>query len=119
MKFRDFRDSENPPILHRKETFVPAEHPSRAKFERLTKQEERAGLFDDPSRIGTRSGWENALAVVGRRVAGHRLQRVMSGHGTDRPGEVDPAEALGSSAPRSNDQPGEGPKERKRATPDQ
>lgn len=73
VKFRDFRDSENPPILHRKETFVPAEHPTRAKFERLTKQEERAGLFDSPTTIGTRVGWQDALATAGRTVKGHRL----------------------------------------------
>ncbi len=41
----DYARSENPPILHRKETFLPAELPLRSKFERLTRQEERAGLL--------------------------------------------------------------------------
>lgn len=75
VKFRDFRESENPPILHRKETFVPEEHPTRAKFERLTRQEERADLFANPTRIGTRSAWDEVLRQRGVKVMGHRLQR--------------------------------------------
>jgi DNA phosphorothioation-associated putative methyltransferase len=35
--------SANPPVLHRKETFLLPDDPRRAKFERLTRQEERAG----------------------------------------------------------------------------
>ena len=73
VKHRDFRESENPPVLHRKETFVPAEHPSRSKFERLTRQEERAGLFDAPTTIGTRNGWTNAMTSAGVALRGHRL----------------------------------------------
>jgi DNA phosphorothioation-associated putative methyltransferase len=30
--YRDFRDSANPPILHRKETFVGCDYPGRGKF---------------------------------------------------------------------------------------
>jgi DNA phosphorothioation-associated putative methyltransferase len=74
VKLRDFRESENPPILHRKETLVPEDHPTRAKFERLTRQEERAGLFDEPTQIGTRRGWERALRCGGRTVRGHVLR---------------------------------------------
>lgn len=79
VKWRDYRESPNPPVLHRKEAFVPGEHPSRAKFARLTAQEERAGLYSDPTRIGTRDGWEAALASVGRAVVGHRLRRAVPG----------------------------------------
>lgn len=75
VKHRDYRNSENPPILHRKETFVPDEHPTRSKFERLTRHEERAGLFSDPNRIGTHSGWADALSANGYFLAGHRLKR--------------------------------------------
>lgn len=76
---RDYRASENPPILHRKETFVPQEHPSREKFERLTIQEERAGLFEDSNRIGNNEGWQEALAQSGLRLHGHRLVRGHNG----------------------------------------
>ena len=75
VKLGDFRDSANPPVLHRKETFVPEEHPTRPKFERLTKQEERAGLYADSARIGTRNGWHSALSDAGVALRGHRLVR--------------------------------------------
>ena len=78
VKYRDFRASENPPVLHRKETFLPEEHPTRAKFERLTRQEERAGLFDDPATIGTRRGWSSQLNDRGVTVRGHSLRRVVA-----------------------------------------
>lgn len=72
--FRDFRDSDNPPILHRKETFVPTDYPARSKFERLTRQEERLRLLDEsPTTIGTRQGWETLLARRGLVVKGHRV----------------------------------------------
>lgn len=35
VRTRDYSEYRNPPILHRKETFLPAEHPLRAKFARL------------------------------------------------------------------------------------
>jgi len=65
----------NPPILHRKETFLAAERPLRAKFARLTRLEEAKGLFAHVSRIGMRDGWEAVLAAKGLRLAGHRLVR--------------------------------------------
>ncbi|MGP0069200.1 MAG: hypothetical protein ACLQGP_37070, partial [Isosphaeraceae bacterium] len=70
--------SENPPILHRKETFLPAELPLRSKFERLTRQEERAGLLEETATIGTRSGWADRLSSMGYVVRGHRLVRSQS-----------------------------------------
>lgn len=76
VKQRDFRDSDNPPILHRKETFVPENHATRAKFERLTRQEERAGLYHDPATIGTQRGWLSRLNDRGVTVRGHSLRRM-------------------------------------------
>jgi hypothetical protein len=35
----DYADNLNPPILHRKETFLPPDHPRRASFVALTKAE--------------------------------------------------------------------------------
>ena len=72
---RDYRESRNPPILHRKETFVATDHPLHAKFSRLTRLEEAKGLYEEPSRIGTRRGWEEVLAVKGFTLRGHRLVR--------------------------------------------
>lgn len=75
VKYRDFSSSANPPILHRKETFVPEGYPGREKFLRLTRQEERAGLLDNASTIGTREGWQRRLDELGYRLAGHRLTK--------------------------------------------
>jgi len=75
VKFRDFRRSENPPILHRKETFVGAEYPGRDKFARLSAQEEKLGLLSDPRAIGTRDQWTGLVASKGFRLEGHRVHR--------------------------------------------
>jgi hypothetical protein len=75
VSFRDFRGSSNPPILHRKETLVSVDYPGRDRFARLTAQEEAKGLFDSAIKIGTKSGWEDALGRAGYEVRGHRLSR--------------------------------------------
>jgi hypothetical protein len=41
----DYDQIANPPILHRKETFLHPAHPLHASFARLTRQEEKAGLL--------------------------------------------------------------------------
>ena len=64
-----------PPILHRKESFLPPGHALVAKFARLTLQEEKHGLLDETATIGTREGWERRLAERGFTVRGHRLVR--------------------------------------------
>ena len=73
VEYRDFSVSENPPLLHRKELFVASDYAKRDLFESLTNQEERAGLLDETSRIGTCNGWEDALNAAGKRLRGHRL----------------------------------------------
>ena len=75
LRERNYRDSGNPPILHRKETFLAPDHPLHAKFSRLTRQEESKGLFEETSRIGTRRGWEELLSDKGLTLRGHRLIR--------------------------------------------
>jgi DNA phosphorothioation-associated putative methyltransferase len=72
-KYRDFRRSDNPPVLHRKETFLSSDHPLYAKFARLTGIEEQKGLYADTTRIGTRLGWNACLAEKGLYLKGHRL----------------------------------------------
>jgi DNA phosphorothioation-associated putative methyltransferase len=69
----DYTASANPPVLHRKETFLPADHPLHAKFARLTAQEDKHGLLDDTATIGTSEGWEARLRERGFRLRGHRL----------------------------------------------
>lgn len=57
----DFRKTENPFILHRKETFVGEDYPGYAEFEKTTRKEEGAGLLSRPD-IGTLDGWKKALS---------------------------------------------------------
>ena len=72
---RDYTTSQNPPILHRKETFLESDHTLHAKFARLTQQEELKGLYEAPAYIGTRRGWDELLAEKGFVLRGHRLFR--------------------------------------------
>jgi DNA phosphorothioation-associated putative methyltransferase len=75
----DYAAGANPPVLHRKETFLLPDDPRWSKFDRLTRQEERAGLLDDPATIGTRAGWAERLRERGYALRGHRLMRDQSG----------------------------------------
>jgi hypothetical protein len=54
---------------------LPADDPLFAKFARLTAQEEKHGLLDDPSGIGTREGWTRRLTERSMVLKGHRLVR--------------------------------------------
>ena len=71
----DYADNVNPPILHRKETFLPAEHPLRTRFESLTRAEEAAGLYESTETIGFKLNWEKLLESKGLVITGHALGR--------------------------------------------
>jgi DNA phosphorothioation-associated putative methyltransferase len=73
-QYRDYRGHSNPPVLHRKELLIPAGHPRRKEFARLTAQAEAAGLFDDPTSIGLLMQWRETLRARGLRVRGHVLE---------------------------------------------
>ena len=75
VRARDYRDFRNPPILHRKEMLVSTQYPGYAKFARLTRAEEKAGLYSHTSTIGTKLGWETALSEEGVAVSGHKVVR--------------------------------------------
>lgn len=72
-RLRDYRDSENPPILHRKEEFVAEDYPGRLKFARLTAKEAKAGLFLTSEAIGLRDNWANLLKQREIWLDGHRI----------------------------------------------
>jgi len=71
----EYAGTANPPVLHRKETFVTPDHPLYAHFARLTAQEEKHGLLDDSATIGTRDGWQARLKAAGLALKGHRVVR--------------------------------------------
>ena len=72
-RHRTYEGSLNPPILHRKELLLPADHPQQATYQALTAAAEQIGLFDDPNRIGFKRAWETLLKQKGYRVVGHEL----------------------------------------------
>ena len=76
-KFQDYSTRKNPPILHRKDEMMGPTHQLRKRFERLTRAEERAGLFEDTATIGLKKGWLEKLEDAGFQVRGHRLYRVL------------------------------------------
>ncbi len=69
----DYTSSANPPLLHRKETFLESSDSRYEKFSRLTRQEEKNGLLLNASAIGTVNGWANRLQRTGFKLRGHRL----------------------------------------------
>jgi DNA phosphorothioation-associated putative methyltransferase len=69
----DYDKRDNPPILHRKETFVPTTYLHYELFKSLTEAEENIGLLDETARIGFKLNWERILSARGVTIHGHRL----------------------------------------------
>jgi DNA phosphorothioation-associated putative methyltransferase len=79
VRYYEYDSSANPFILHRKEAMVAPDYPLKNKFARLTKQEERVGLYEKPVDIGTSAAWQLLLREKGVYLAGHRLLRRRTG----------------------------------------
>jgi DNA phosphorothioation-associated putative methyltransferase len=73
--WRDYSHSENPPLLHRKEEFLGKDDPRRPLYEKLTRAEMRAGLYENPEQIGNLQGWQRILTQSGATIRGHRITR--------------------------------------------
>lgn len=61
----DYSQSANPPILHRKETFVTADYLHVNTFKAITNEGEAIGLYNNTSRIGFKQHWEKLIASKG------------------------------------------------------
>lgn len=70
---RDYYQSENPPILHRKETFVTPEYPYYQEFAQLTREEIALGLLDNGRVIGTHRQWQQLLLHHSLDFIGHHV----------------------------------------------
>jgi hypothetical protein len=84
----DYARNFNPPILHRKETFLPVPHPARSDFEALTRLEEVEGLYEHTATIGFKLNWEKLLGEKGLKIQGHELirgQKQMAAEATPKP----------------------------------
>ncbi len=72
--FRDYSDSTNPPLLHRKEAFLDDLHPDYPACVALTEKEEALGLLSRND-IGTRNGWSAALVDQGVVIKGYDIHQ--------------------------------------------
>ncbi|MDY6940934.1 MAG: DNA phosphorothioation-associated putative methyltransferase [Cyanobacteriota bacterium] len=81
VSYRDYQTSDNPPVLHRKETFVTPNYPHYETFAQLTHQEELCGLLDNPKSIGTRENWVRCLHDAGVEIQEHQLVRCQDASG--------------------------------------
>jgi len=70
----DYSKRENPPILHRKETFVGEDYTNFKKFRSLTVAEEKEGLLSRND-IGTKKQWRLLLDTKGFKIKRHRLTK--------------------------------------------
>ncbi len=70
---RYYQNSDNPPILHRKETFVTSNYPLYQEFAELTQEEVKLGLLDNSRFIGTLQEWKRLLLQQGIDFIGHHL----------------------------------------------
>lgn len=61
MREADYSKSANPPILHRRETFLSVNHPQKEVFHAFTSEGEKIGLYENTRIIGTKKGWERAI----------------------------------------------------------
>ncbi|RZM78642.1 DNA phosphorothioation-associated putative methyltransferase [Leptolyngbya iicbica] len=72
VRYRDY-DPENPPLLHQKDQLITEDYPGYAKFAKLSQQERKWGLLEDPKAIFDHHGWEQCLAERGAELRGHRV----------------------------------------------
>ncbi len=61
----DYSKSDNPPILHRKETFVHISYPRSDVFKEITNEGETASLYENTRTIGFKKNWERLISSKG------------------------------------------------------
>ncbi|EPR5511510.1 DNA phosphorothioation-associated putative methyltransferase [Vibrio vulnificus] len=79
-KLTCYEDSDNPPILHRKETVVLPTSEYYSHFVSLTREGENAGLYENTRIIGFKRSWENVIARHGYELVDGRLFRTSTFH---------------------------------------
>ncbi|MDO6610513.1 DNA phosphorothioation-associated putative methyltransferase [Shewanella sp. 1_MG-2023] len=70
-----YEESDNPPILHRKETMLPTRHEAYENFVHITQEGENAGLYANTRMIGFKQSWERIIAQHGYELVDGRLFR--------------------------------------------
>ena len=70
---KQYHNSHNPPILHRKETFVSQDYPFYQTFAQLTQAEVALGLLDNSHHISNLQEWTRLLLQQGISLVGHHV----------------------------------------------
>lgn len=65
VKLSDYSKSKNPPILHRKETFVADDYKFADEFRKITAEGETIGLYENVRSIGFKNNWERLISKKG------------------------------------------------------
>jgi DNA phosphorothioation-associated putative methyltransferase len=74
-RITQYEESDNPPILHRKETMIPITHEAYESFVHITQEGEHAGLYENSRMIGFKQSWERIIAEHGFELVDGRLFR--------------------------------------------
>jgi DNA phosphorothioation-associated putative methyltransferase len=74
-RINDYSNSDNPPVLHRKELMVTKDHPSYEEFSIITQEGEQAGLYENTRAIGFKLGWVSTINNAGYELVDGRLFR--------------------------------------------
>ncbi|WP_409439566.1 DNA phosphorothioation-associated putative methyltransferase [Psychromonas sp. GE-S-Ul-11] len=74
-RITEYSNSDNPPILHRKETMVSPASKYYQLFCDLTAEGEQAGLYENTRMIGFKGSWERLIAKKGYELVDGRLFR--------------------------------------------
>ncbi len=69
----DYSEWSDPPLLFRKDEFLPPEHPKRLLFSKLSKQLAKAGVLPSSESRFTGSQWKEFLSASGYSIRGHAL----------------------------------------------
>ena len=68
-----YRSSDNPPILHRKETMISSNSEYYKLFKSITEEGEQAGLYENSRTIGFKRSWLNLIQKKGYQLIDGRL----------------------------------------------
>jgi DNA phosphorothioation-associated putative methyltransferase len=74
----EYSATDNPPILHRKETMLPKNHEYFEEFQAITLEGENAGLYDNSRMIGFKQSWLRLIEQHGYSLVDGRLFRSSS-----------------------------------------
>ncbi|WP_413698562.1 DNA phosphorothioation-associated putative methyltransferase [Psychromonas sp. KJ10-10] len=77
-RITEYSNSENPPILHRKETMILNDNPHYEHFTQVTSEGVNAGLYENTRMIGFKQSWLNLIARHGYELIDGRLFRSSS-----------------------------------------